>query len=103
MGWLGVGVALCLPMVMLAVLATLAMLVMFAPLGRPSITLVMRAMTTGVCPLTLVMRAMLLMPAGMTSFTLVIGVVLPLWVRVPQMPTPCIVPIFVGAAGFLGR
>lgn len=87
--------ALCPPMAMLAMLA--------APLGRPSITLVMRAMTTGVCPLTLVMRAMLLMPAGMTSFTLVIGVVLSLWVRVPQMPTPCVVPILVGAAGFLGR
>ena len=87
--------ALCPPMAMLAMLA--------APLGRPSIMLVMRAMTTGVCPLTLVMRAMLLMPAGMTSFTLVIGVVLPSWVRVPQMPTPCVVPILIGAAGFLGR
>ena len=54
-------------------------------------------------PLTLVMRAMLLMPAGMTSFTLVIGVVLPSWVRVPRMPTPCVVPILVGAAGSLGR
>ena len=79
--------ALCPPIVMLAVLVTLAMLVMFAPLGRPSITLVMRAMTTSVCPLTLVMRAMLLMPAGMTSFTLVIGVVLPSWVKVPWMLT----------------
>ena len=94
MGWLGVGVALCPPMAMLA---------MLAPLGGPSITLVMRAMTTGVCPLMLVMQAMLLMPAGMTSFTLVTRVVLPSWVKVPWMLTPRVVPILVGAAGFLGQ
>ena len=46
MAWLRVEVALYQPMAMLA---------MLAPLGRPSVTLVMRAMTTGVCPLTLVM------------------------------------------------
>ena len=97
MGWLGVGVALCPPMAMLVMLA------MLAPLRGPSITLVMRAMITGVCLLTLVMRAMLLMPAGMTSFTLVIGVVLLSWVKVPRMLTPCIVPVLVGSASFLGR
>ena len=48
---------------------------MLEPLGRSSIMLVMRAMTTGLCPLTLVIRAMLLMPAGIPSITLVMGVV----------------------------
>lgn len=49
--------------------------------------------------LTLVMQAMLLMPAGMLSIMLVMGVVLPPRVRVPRMLTMCIV----GAASFLGQ
>ena len=73
---------------------------MLEPLGRPSITLVMRAMTTGVCPLTLVIREMLLMPAGVPSITLVMGVVSPPRVG---MPTACVAPIFIGAASFLGH
>ena len=73
---------------------------MLEPLGRPSIMLVMRAMTTGVCPLMLVIRAMLLMPAGVPSIMLVMGVVSPLWVR---MLTACVAPILVGAASFLGQ
>lgn len=71
---------------------------MLESLDRPSITLVMRAMTNGVCPLTLVIRAMLLMAAGMPSIMLVMGVVSPPRVR---MLTVCVVPILVGAANFL--
>ena len=57
---------------------------MLKPLGRPSITLVI--------------RAMLLMAAGMPS--IMMGVVSPPWVR---MLTTCVVPILVGAASFLGQ
>jgi len=49
---------------------------MLITLGRHSITLVMRAMATGVCSLTLVIQTLLLVPAGVPSMTL-IGVVLP--------------------------
>ena len=45
----------------------------------------------------LVIRAMLLMPAGVPSITLVMGVVLPSQVRVPRMLTVCVVSIFVMA------
>ena len=45
----------------------------------------------------LVIRAMLLMPAGVPSITLVMGVVLPPQVRVPRMLTVCVVSIFVVA------
>ena len=71
---------------------------MLESLARPSITLVMRAMTNGVCPLTLVIRVMLLIPAGVPSLTLVMGVVSPPRVR---MLIVCVVPILVGAANFL--
>ena len=71
---------------------------MLKPLGRSSITLVMRAMTTGVCLLMLVIRVMLLMPAGVPSITLVMGVVSPPRVR---MLTACVAPILVGAVSFL--
>ena len=53
---------------------------MLEPLGRPSITLVMRAMTTGVCLLTLVME-----------------VVSPPRVK---MLTACVVLILIGATSF---
>ena len=56
--WLRVGVLLCQPVVMLGRQGGGAML---EPLGRPSIMLVVKAMTTGVCMLTLVMQVMLLM------------------------------------------
>ena len=86
-------------------------------LGRPSITLMMRtmttgvrslalvkrAMTTGVRSLTLVRRAMLQMPAGVHSLTLVMGVVLFPQVRMPRMPTACMVLFLVGAASLPGR
>ena len=73
---------------------------MLEPPGRPSIMLVMRAMITGVCLLTLVIRTMLLMAAGVPSITLVMGVVSPprVW-----MLTACVVPVLVGAAGFHGQ
>ena len=71
---------------------------MLESLDMPSTTLVMREMTNGVCPLMLVIRAMLLMPAGVPSLTLVMGVVSPPRVR---MLTVCVVPILVGAASFL--
>ena len=70
------------------------------PLGRPSITLVMRAITTGVCPLTLVIRVMLLMVARVPSITLVMGLVSPPRVR---MLTAVVVPILVRSAGVLGQ
>ena len=90
---------------------------MLETLGRPSITLVRRAMTTGVHSLTLVRRAittgvrsltlvrraMLPMPAGVHSLTLVMGVVLFPQVRMPRMPTACMVLFLVGAASLLGR
>ena len=99
MARLRVGVLMCRPVATLGRQGGGAML---EPLGRPSITLVMRAMTAGVCPLMLVMRAMLLMPAGVASITLVMGVVLPPRVRMPRMLTACVVRILVGAASFLG-
>ena len=73
---------------------------MVEPLGRPSITLVMKVMTTGVCPLTLVM---LLMLVGVPSITLVMGVVLPSQVWMLTMLTTYVVPILLGAASFLGQ
>ena len=68
-----------------------------------SLMLVRRAMTTGVCLLTLVTRVMLPMPAGVHSLTLVMGVVLFPQVRMPRMPTACMVLFLVGAVSLLGR
>ena len=57
MARLRVGVLLCQPVTMLGGQGGGAML---EPLGRPSIMLVVKVMTTGVCTLTLVMQAVLL-------------------------------------------
>ena len=83
--------------------AWMARKAMLASLGRPSIMLVMRAMTTGVWPLTLVMRPIVADAGWGALHMLVMGVVLPSLVRMPRMLTVCVVHNLIVAASFLGQ
>lgn len=97
-----VGVLPCQPVVMPGRYGGGTVLV---TLGRPSITLVMRVMATGVCFFLgrlITMASTVAMHTGVPSITLVMGVMSPPMVGMPRMLTTCVALILVGAVSFLG-